>query len=410
MKLIEQNALTHDAMMAYMAGTLSVEEKQQFEQLLKNDPFAQDALEGLQSTNQLITNKAVTNINKKVRERAGLQHKKSISLHWATYAWAAVLVGLLIGVGVVMVNILGKDGEQIAMDKKAPVEAEQSLFEEKQAEQTLVPAENQVNTDSIFTVSGQAEVASVNSQVAEAATIPSAELSKQPSSTTSEIANAARKENTAASKTLTAAGGATAPAIVPPVNQKLSTTDRISETGKSKTGEVDWKDNRSDTKATETIAEKKVAAKTAAPKDEKAVAADPMPAVPMAAQDAGAEEGDYSNSVTMDGAMKNFNSGNYKKASQDFDLLLKQQPQNADALYFGGISDYINGNNKKSEQNFDKLLKSGNKFQEGSKWYKANILLKKGKKEEAKKLLDELAGSNGSYKERAIKKKAELEF
>jgi len=70
----------------------------------------------------------------------------------------------------------------------------------------------------------------------------------------------------------------------------------------------------------------------------------------------------------------------------------------------------MNGNTKKSEKNFEKLLKEGAKYSEGSKWYKANILLKKGKRDEAKKLLDELANSGGSYKERAVKKKAEMEF
>jgi hypothetical protein len=119
------------------------------------------------------------------------------------------------------------------------------------------------------------------------------------------------------------------------------------------------------------------------------------------------EDGDKTMIITMDDAMKSFNSGDYKKSSGQFDAILSQQPSNADALYFGGISDYIIGNDKKSEKNFDKLLKEGTKFVEGSKWYKANILLLKGKREEAKKLLDELSQSSGSYKERAVKRKAD---
>ena len=103
-------------------------------------------------------------------------------------------------------------------------------------------------------------------------------------------------------------------------------------------------------------------------------------------------------------------SGPQKTHCYGINEILKQQPNNIDALYWGGISDYINGNTKKSEKNFDKLLKDGTKYVEGSKWYKANILLKKGKKEEAKKLLDELSNTSGSYKERAVKKKAEMEF
>lgn len=112
----------------------------------------------------------------------------------------------------------------------------------------------------------------------------------------------------------------------------------------------------------------------------------------------------------QDDAMKSFNSGDYSTAGDDFDKILKRDPDNADALYFGGISDYINGKTAKSENNFDKLLKKGNKYIEGSKWYKANILIKKGHSEAAKPLLQDLSNSNGSYKERAIKKLAEMGF
>ncbi|HWB65024.1 MAG TPA: tetratricopeptide repeat protein, partial [Chitinophagales bacterium] len=114
--------------------------------------------------------------------------------------------------------------------------------------------------------------------------------------------------------------------------------------------------------------------------------------------------------VTMDDAMKNFNSGDYKAAADQFDKILHREPDNAEALYFGGISEYINGKTDKSEKNFDKLLKAGSSYQDGSKWYKANILLKKGKRDDAKKILEQLSSTNGSYKERAIKKMAELGF
>jgi tetratricopeptide (TPR) repeat protein len=108
--------------------------------------------------------------------------------------------------------------------------------------------------------------------------------------------------------------------------------------------------------------------------------------------------------------MKNFNAGDYQTAGEQFNAILKKDPNNADALYYGGICDYINNTNTKGEKNFDKLLKNGNRYIEGSKWYKANILIQKGKKEEARKLLNDLANTNSSYKERAIKKLAEMEF
>ena len=59
---------------------------------------------------------------------------------------------------------------------------------------------------------------------------------------------------------------------------------------------------------------------------------------------------------------------------------------------------------------FDKILKKGGLYADGAKWYKANILVKKGDIEHGKTLLQELSNSNGSYKERATKKLAEMGF
>jgi predicted Zn-dependent protease len=114
--------------------------------------------------------------------------------------------------------------------------------------------------------------------------------------------------------------------------------------------------------------------------------------------------------ASLDGAMQSFYAGDYKTASGAFDAVLKSEPDNPQALYFGGISDYIDGETAKSEASFDKILKKGTIFIDGAKWYKANILLKKGERDQAKALLQDLSNSNGSYKERAVKKLADLGF
>jgi len=116
---------------------------------------------------------------------------------------------------------------------------------------------------------------------------------------------------------------------------------------------------------------------------------------------------DPKKSVNLEDAMTLFNAGDYKKAAGKFDEELKVHPDNADALYFGGVSNYIAGDNGKAEKNFEKLIKKGI-YADGSKWYKANVLIRKGKKEEAKNIIRELTNSSGSYKERAIKKYEEL--
>ena len=109
-----------------------------------------------------------------------------------------------------------------------------------------------------------------------------------------------------------------------------------------------------------------------------------------------------------DEAMVAFNNGDYAKAETQFNNILKKTPNNPDAQYFGAVSAYINGVTAKAEIQFDHLLKEG-AYVEGSKWYKANILLKSGKKDDAVDILRSLSISSGTYKSRAIKKLEELE-
>jgi len=54
-----------------------------------------------------------------------------------------------------------------------------------------------------------------------------------------------------------------------------------------------------------------------------------------------------------------------------------------------------------------KLAKSS-LYPEGVKWYKANILIKKGKKDDAKPLLRDLINTNSIFKDRAVKQYEEL--
>ncbi|MCW3127947.1 MAG: hypothetical protein JWO03_3605, partial [Bacteroidetes bacterium] len=102
-----------------------------------------------------------------------------------------------------------------------------------------------------------------------------------------------------------------------------------------------------------------------------------------------------------------FDAGDFKEAGKVYNKVLSDQPDNADALYFGGICEYHNGKNRQAEKSFDKLLKA-NQYVEGSKWYKAQVLIERGKKDEAKQLLRDLINTNSSFKDRAVKKYEEI--
>ena len=398
----EQGIICEEALLAYVNNELNGDEKQELEKLLLDDPFAQEALEGLQQSTKASAAVAVNNINKKVRERVGLKERKIIQLHWSNYAWAAVVFGLLIGVGFIMVSYFGKQDSSIAMNKNTAEEV--NLLEKKVEETSVAPTDITVATDSIVVTEQQnvaadespAEVAPAfkanDKEVAEAESkdMKAVATKQQPAAAPVKVAAPALPANDA-DKSLAVSGGAAKG------KEEVTMSSYKVASGDAKTEQKNIAAKAKEESLKKKAVERK---EDAAPTTESIVRGSIVETMPV----------NKVTIITMDDAMKSFNSGDYKASSEQFSEILNQQPTNADALYFGGISDYINGNTKRSEKNFDKLLKDGTKFTEGSKWYKANILLKKGKRDEAKKILDELANSSGSYKERAVKKRAEVEF
>ena len=377
--LSEQGVVTEEALIAYINNKLSPDEKQQLEKLLQEDPFAQDALEGLQSsTNRASVTTSISSLNKKVRERSGLKERKKLQIHWANYAWAAVLVGLLIAIGFVMINFFNKAGDHnLALNEKKETPTA-PVFEKKD---TVVEAEK--NAVPLADSASAGKSAALTDTVVRVAT----------GSTVSGTLNTQTKPATTETKTTTAPQQTTTSSVTIAQDKKASPANNVTKPAEK--------------------ANDQGAFKQKAHADSVSVAVNGYAVyqnVGVTSAQVLKKELKPDASVSQDDAMKSFNSGDYNAAADAFEKILKREPDNADALYFGGISDYINGKTAKSEINFDKLLKKGNIYTDGSKWYKANILLKKGKTDAAKTLLQDLTNTNGSYKERAIKKLAELGF
>lgn len=397
MKLSEYGTVREEALLAYLTNQLTTEERAEVELLLEKDAFAQEALDGLRQATAERVASSVGNINKKIAQRSGQKiGGRAIKLHWTNFAWAAVVLGLLLGVGFLMVNYVGSSNTKIAMNQPA---AEPKV--EKNAPKD--DAANLIPEILVTTQSDSSAFAPAMDKAAEPATFAEASEDPQPS----QMLQKAAKENIIGEAAPAAASGAGVTKVPVP-----AAVTREKQTLQAKT------DAAPESKKPETAADK--SNKPAVPKDENKDSKKTTVVAQRQALDEAEATGETTNKSTtaagnekitgIEAAMNNFNAGNYKKSAEQFNEIIKQQPNNADALYFGGISEYIVGNTKKSEKNFDQLLKEGTKFVEGSKWYKANILLKKGKTEEAKSLLNELANSGGSYRERAVKKISEIEF
>lgn len=408
--LLEGGAITEEAMEAYIGGTLSTEERTQFEKLLADDPFAQDALEGMQATpNRAEAQTRIAGIKKKIRSQTGGRETKTMNIHWVNYVWAAVVLGMLVGVGFLMVTYLNKNGTNegsIAQNKTA----EQEIVLEQKPEATITApgtiateAEPQVKgtfsvADSIAVSSGTANVS--QQPVANVSASPNAGIASDyktvKADTTVVVANGFNMNAWSNTSNVGLANN------IPPsgVNRKGYGSTSTSSGALGEAALV--KDEASKTKRAEQLR---------ADKEDDALAANAKPAAEKKVaevKDTKAASGGKSNVPTQAEAMQSFNAGRYKESAEQFDAILKSQPNNADAQYFGGVSEYLNGNLSKSEKQFDKLLKSGDRYLEGSKWYKANILIKKGKTTEAKKILNELSNTNNPYKERATNKLKEL--
>ncbi len=109
---------------------------------------------------------------------------------------------------------------------------------------------------------------------------------------------------------------------------------------------------------------------------------------------------------TLFDAMQSYENKKYTEASFLFDSYLITNPDDAQALYFGGISYYENHNYKKSIPLLEKFLKQKSnivyqKNSQDAEWYLANSYLKVNQKQKAKSILEKIVNSNNKYSSQA---------
>jgi TolA-binding protein len=374
--LTQHGVVTQEAMLAYLAGMLSVEDTARFEKLVAEDPFAHEALEGLQSIQSANGLKQTLNdLNSRIQEQSGgkvVPMPASGSV--LRYSVAAAVIGVLIGFGFLLTQYFSNQTNSLAENAQKTEEPVQEQTILPPADEQIVPAidTTAVADTSATIVDTNAANSSLQSKWAEAETSPAVQ------SGTYKDAAPVRAE---------------------------SATDRkkIAETKEQK-NTVGKKQEEVSKRPVPLATPSPVAAKAASPAAGVAKGNETM----AAADAVISEESNDDKDASIETAMNSFNTKKYDEAAKQFHKLLKKQPDNPDVLYFGGVSEYINGNSNKALNNFDKLLSSGNKYTDGAKWYKSQILLQKGKKEQAKQLMKELSNTNSIYRERSVLKLEEL--
>jgi TolA-binding protein len=362
--LTHNGVLTTKAIKAYLEQKLSDEQMSEVATMISNDPFTKDAVEGFRSDSNMDAAIAVaTAVRQKIKDNtgAGKASITAIQIDWTLLAYAAAFIGLVVGIGFVF--MMYKDNA--SNEQLAVIQSSDTLIAEEKPEientEIVAAQTDEFISDSIADMSMESPAI------------------QEPQSRGVEDVSAAK--GTVADKKDAQPLALTAPKVA----------ETKTEPAKNKT--TSEKNDKAPTGKEATVAGLAVAEETA-DSDE--------------AERLKVEKKTKEAAANFDKAMKLFNSGEYKNAGVLFESVLSSTPDNSEATYFSGVCNYINGNKPKAEQRFDKLIKKGS-YTEGSKWYKANILLSKGNKDDAVKILKQLTSSTSVFKERAIKKLEEIE-
>jgi Tetratricopeptide repeat len=105
---------------------------------------------------------------------------------------------------------------------------------------------------------------------------------------------------------------------------------------------------------------------------------------------------------TLKKGLAYFNNENYKQAINEFQVLLQNNSNDVNALFYEAICFYQEGNYNKAIKNLDAVLaNTNNVFHPEAKWNLALVNLKTGNKSIAKQLLQEIVMEKGFYAKKA---------
>ena len=99
--------------------------------------------------------------------------------------------------------------------------------------------------------------------------------------------------------------------------------------------------------------------------------------------------------VTLSEALESYNEKNYSEAVSRFDSYLKEHPQDYQAWFYFGVSQLAADKNADALNSFNIVIDNKTIFQDSAEWYKALALLKLDHSAEAKRLLDQIAHTEG---------------
>jgi hypothetical protein len=106
--------------------------------------------------------------------------------------------------------------------------------------------------------------------------------------------------------------------------------------------------------------------------------------------------------------MEFYGGEKYVEALAEFQLALNEDPFNATANFYSGVSALALNNPKEAISYFKKTDYKNNPYYEATLWYEALANVKLGNRKEATQLLEKIIGLNGQYKSQAEQTLKEL--
>lgn len=372
-RLFRNGNLSPEALQAFVQGSLSPDERRQVDEFLSKDPFAQEALEGLQAMPQVDLIGETKSLNQQISAKAGLKSGTASLAPWMRWMAAAAMLFLLVLLGYLVPRWMETQNTPIAAERSAPdalaepapgIPSDGNLpagskmdAVEIKKEEEMVPVQEENNRELSTNESGEGVV------------LPTTAVKDQ-TPLTADLAKADKKQ----------------------AESKSALSDKYEEKpAVASSGAVPGM-------AQEENANKAVAVSASRYKSLESVQTDAV----VVRESSQLSESDAEPSESgMEKAMDLYNQKKFAESARAFDQLIQSGGKNSEAIYYSGLSHYVNNNYGTAIARFNQLIAENKRYRNGSIYYKALILIKTGKSAEAKPLLEELKQSGGSYRKKA---------
>lgn len=365
--------VSQELLLRYIRGNVTPEERRFIEELIADDPFLSDAVEGLMIVGEdKKIEQHLARIHDSIADHRKKEKSRKIPLK-RILAVAATVAVLIIGAWFVNQS-MQKSTEKIFSDEFRPYPVPEAKKEVQP--DTVTPEKKQ--TDVNYKALAETQSASSKSKapaVSATTTITKEEEEKAPAVATYDEPDVATPEQNAYQSS----------------EKSITTNDNVT---------VKLKQDTVITQAGAPAASQSLSRQNAVPIEQKTEAFQEVSSGNIQSQ-ADKEELPFHKEMFAHG-LDLYNQGNYAGALSEFEMLLKDEPNNSGANFYAAVC-YLALEN--ADQALKKLRKLDNnkngQYYEATLWYESLAYVKKGEKKSAINTLEKVIKLEGEHKAKA---------